>query len=77
MKKLVLVVTAMAFLASGSLAVARRDANRDALQQQWKQQQQEQKKIDAQFKAFDSASKTQTGNPKAEGTGKSEKQPEF
>jgi outer membrane biogenesis lipoprotein LolB len=64
MKRLLFLVTAMAFLASGSIAVARRDANRDALQQQWKQQQQEQKKIDAQFKAIEADAKAAIAEPK-------------
>lgn len=62
MKKMVLLVTAMAFLATGSLAMARRDANRDALQQQWKQQLAEQKKIDAQLKAGEPQTKSPAGD---------------
>ncbi len=73
MKRLILLVTAMAFLASGSLAMARRDANREALNQQWKQQQVEQKKIDEQLKAAENASTGDAAKTKAETGDKSPK----
>jgi uncharacterized protein YxeA len=57
MKKMIMLVTAMAFLASGSLALAR-DVNRDSLSAQWQLAQAEKKKQDEQFKALDSAAKS-------------------
>jgi hypothetical protein len=69
MKKMVFLVTAMAFLASGSLAIAV-DANWNGLNQQWTSVQAEQKKLNDQFKALDSAAKPQADNPKAKKTGK-------
>jgi len=65
MKKLILLVTAMAFLVSGSLAMAR-DTTWESLRQQEKQQQAEQKKINAQLKAAENASKGDVANTKAE-----------
>jgi hemolysin activation/secretion protein len=65
MKRLILLVTAMAFLVSGSLAMAR-DTSWESLRQQEKQQQIEQKKIEAQLKAAENASKADTAKAKAE-----------
>ena len=56
MKKMFFLVTAMAFLASGTLAMAR-DVTWDSLRQQWNQQQGEQKKQNAKFKAEGSQTK--------------------
>jgi hypothetical protein len=69
MKKMVFLVTAIAFLASASLAMAR-ETNRESLNQQWTVVQAEQKKLNDQFKALDSAAKPQADNPKAKKTGK-------
>ena len=57
MKKMILLATVMAFLASGSLALAK-DVTRDTLSAQWKLAQSEKKKQDEQFKALDSATKS-------------------
>lgn len=72
MKKLFLLVTAMAFLVSGSLAMAR-DTTWESLRQQEKQQQIEQKKTDAQLKAAENAAKADTTKAKAETGDKSAK----
>lgn len=72
MKKLLLLVTAMAFLASGPFALAR-DTTWESLRQQEKQQQAEQKKIDAQLKAAENAAKADTTKAKAETGDKSAK----
>jgi hypothetical protein len=72
MKKLILLVTAMAFLVSGSLAMAR-DTTWESLRQQEKQQQAEQKKINAQLKAAENASKGDATTTKAETGDKSAK----
>lgn len=72
MKKLFLLVTAMAFLVSGSLAMAR-DTTWESLRQQEKQQHAEQKKIDAQLKAAENAAKADTTKAKAEAGDKSAK----
>lgn len=64
MKRLICLVAAMAFLAFGSLAMAR-DANQDSLQQQWKQQKAEHKKIEAQLKAGETDAKSLPGDVKA------------
>jgi hypothetical protein len=65
MKRLLFLVTAMAFLVSGSLAIAR-DTTWESLRQQEKQQLAEQKKIDAQLKAAENASKGDVAKTKAE-----------
>jgi len=72
MKRLVLLVTAVAFLVSGSLAMAR-DTNWESLKQQEKQQQAEQKKIDAQLKAAENVSKGDVAKTKGETGDKSSK----
>jgi hypothetical protein len=69
MKKMVLLVTAIAFLASASLVMAR-ETNRESLNQQWAVVQAEQKKLNDQFKALDSTAKPQADNPKAKAKAK-------
>jgi hypothetical protein len=62
----------MVFLVSGSLAMAR-DTTWESLRQQEKQQQAEQKKIDAQLKAAENASTGDAAKTKAETGDKSSK----
>lgn len=69
MKKVVILLIAMALMAPSSF-VAARDSNSGILWQQWKEQQAEQKKLDARFKAVEADSKTVITEPKAKSADK-------
>lgn len=69
MKKMVMLLIAMALMVPSSF-VAARGTNSDTLWQQWKEQQAEQKKLDAQFKAVEADAKTVMTEPKAKSADK-------